>query len=594
MTRTRDILLFLALVLLTTPAAALERPEISRRETVAVSPGVLATSEPVALDLFGRAVVLEPTETKVGSGGRSIWLGRVRDDVDSVAAFVTSGERVTGYIRVGGASYELHPQADGSHALEEVDVSQLPDELLPVVPERSPPSVQPRASLDTDNVQAADDDADPGDVRLLVVYTPGAAAELVDPESAIELAVALTSDAFENSHITASIELAGMAEMDFGSSDLWVGTQLTQLTSPDDGIADEVHALRDELEADLVMLVTDARGACGVSNLLLDLSIDSAVNAFSVTHFSCMSAGFTFSHELGHAFGAGHDREAGCVGLFPYSCGYRRDDQDDPWRTLMAYPCAGTGCPRILYFSSPDVSYRGVPTGVGGPPDVATDNAKTISLAAPTVASFRGQSVVPRNVSATSDRLDGVMISWSAPPLPIVAYRIERFDHWRDDDPSAAWSTLAPPFMDDSAEINREYYYRVAPFTFGLVQGPASSLVRGFRRSSTCGDGTVDANGEQCDGGRCCDDECLIEPETICGRPVTGPVDATCTSTAPNAADCLRIFWASTGLATCERPCLCDVNVDTSPGITPTDALACLGAAVGNDVSLTCSCSETD
>jgi len=342
------------------------------------------------------------------------------------------------------------------------------------------------------------------------------------------------------------------------------------------------------------MLVSEARGACGISNLLLDLSIDSAANAFTVTHFSCMNAGFTFSHELGHAFGAGHDRVAGCVGLFPDSCGYRHESDVASWRTLMAYPCAGTGCPRILYFSSPDVRYQGEQTGVGGEPDVATDNATTISLSAPTVASFRGPSLVPRNVVATADRTDGVLVSWTAPQLPVAAYRVQRFDRWSDDKPGAVWSARTSPFLDDTAEVNREYYYRVAPFTMDLIQGPASSLVHGFRRNSTCGNGEVDPNGEQCDGGSCCNDLCLIEPESICGRPVTGPADSTCSLSVPSALDCLRIFNASTGLEACDRPCVCDVNASTGPGITPTDALICLGAAVGDGATFDCSCSDTD
>ena len=584
--------------LLALSSAVPDRPEITERRIVGVSPDALAESQPVSLDLFGTELVAEPSRIETTADGKTIWLGRVRDRADSLVAFVASGGRVTGHVAVDGETYAIRPLADGTHALDRVDVSELPDELPPVEPKRKEPGPCPDAPGEPSEPGAPSVAAADGidTIRLLVVYTPGADDALVDAESSIQLAVTLTNVAFTNSLVATPVELAGTAEVDFATSDLWMGSQLVQMTSPDDGIADEIHALRDDLEADVVMLVSDARGACGISNLLLDLSIDSAADAFSITHHSCMGAGYTFTHELGHALGAGHERQAGCVGLFPYSCGYRREGPVNFWRTVMAYPCAGTTCPRILHFSSPDVFYLGEPTGIGGDPSVATDNAKTLALAAPTVASFRGPSLVPRDVRASENLLEGVRVSWTAPVLPAAAYRVQRFERWSDEAPSAEWTVGSSPFLDDTIAPNGERYYRVAAFTSSLVQGPASSLVRGFRRSASCGNGRPDAaSGEQCDGGSCCDGDCLIRPDAICGRPVTGPLDATCSSSVPTAADCLRIFNASAGLEPCEPACICDVNGDSNArGITPTDALACLAAAVGGDVALECSCTEPE
>lgn len=565
-----------------------EHPEVSRREIVSLTPGALGTAAPVAIDLFGEEIVVEPTSTETTHAGQGVWVGSVRDRAGSLAVFVTSGARVTGYLELDGKTFELHPRADGSHELDEVDLSKLPDELPPLEPRRRPPADDCGASRTPSSPRAtADDGIDV--VRVLVVYTAAAAAELVDPASAIQLAMTLTNIAFANSQVRAAVELAGTSEVSFDESEAWMGTQLVQLTQPDDGVLDEVHTLRDELDADVVMLVSESRGACGISNLLLDRSIDAAADAFSITHFSCMNAGYTFTHELGHTLGAGHDRAAGCTGLFPYSCGYRNEGVTG-WRTLMAYPCAGIGCPRILNFSNPEVSFLGEPTGLSGDSSVATDNARTITLAAPTVASFRGASLVPLGVAATHDLSDAVRVDWFAPALPVDGYQVERFDRWSDRAASKTWSVSSSSFSDDTAELGVEYYYRVAAYTPDRVQGPASSLVRGLRRSADCGDGDVDSNGEQCDGGTCCSDDCLIEPAAICGRPVTGWLDATCGGGDPTAVDCLFIFNSAAGLERCEPACLCDVNTTTQPGITATDALVCLGAVVGGHAALDCSC----
>jgi hypothetical protein len=572
----------------------LDRPEIVARQVGGVNPRALALSQPIALDLFGEEIVAEPTSIELTPEGRTVWTGRVRDVASSLVVLVASDERVTGHLALDGESYAIRPLSDGTQVIDRVDITQLPDELPPIEPTRKAPTGQVVTGKSPSVPPlTASDGID--EIRLLALYTPAAGDALVDPGSAIQLAVTLTNLALANSLVSTPIVLAGMAEMDFGTTDIWMGSELIQLTKPDDGIADEAHVLRDELAADVVMLVSDSRGACGISNLLLDLSIDSAENAFSITHHSCMGANYTFTHELGHTLGAGHDRQAGCVGLFPSSCGYKHEGFLDLWRTVMAYPCNGATCPRILNFSNPHVSYLGDPTGIGGDSSVATDNAGTIAIAVPTVASFRGPSLVPLNVTATEDLFDGVRVDWVPPAVPAAAYRVQRFDAWTDKAPSRVWSVGAPPFFDDTIESNGERFYRVSAFTMGLVQGPASSLVRGFRASDTCGNGDVDdGTEEQCDGGSCCDDECLIEPAAICGRPVTGMTDSTCSLRMPSSADCLFIFNAAAGLDRCEPACLCDVNAATSPGVTPTDALLCLSAAVGDPAPLHCTCPASE
>ena len=52
---------------------------------------------------------------------------------------------------------------------------------------------------------------------------------------------------------------------------------------------------------------------------------------------------------------------AGSSGRYSYSYGYQ--DPDENFRTVMSYNCPG-GCTQIEYFSNPNVTYMGDPTGI--------------------------------------------------------------------------------------------------------------------------------------------------------------------------------------------------------------------------------------
>ena len=68
-----------------------------------------------------------------------------------------------------------------------------------------------------------------------------------------------------------------------------------------------------------------------------------------------------------------------------------------------------------------------------------------------------------------------------------------------------------------------------------------------------------------------------------CSLPVTsGPI--------PKASDCLFILGTAVGSRTCTPECVCDT--DASGGISASDALRCLRAAVGQPVTLNCPCAS--
>ena len=103
------------------------------------------------------------------------------------------------------------------------------------------------------------------------------------------------------------------------------------------------------------------------------------------------TTGSTFIHEAGHALGANHDRYTSIQGWNTGGDGglSSLDDREgynygyclpgNKYATITSYPwncpknAASERIERILYFSSPDVSYEGVPTG-----DSLNNNARYI------------------------------------------------------------------------------------------------------------------------------------------------------------------------------------------------------------------------
>jgi hypothetical protein len=226
-------------------------------------------------------------------------------------------------------------------------------------------------------------------IDLLVVYTPASRAPASlqgGIEPLIDLGVAETNTAFANSGINSRIRLVHVAELDYSEGfQTSIQTLLSRLSSPNDGHMDEVHALRDQYQADLVQLIgSSTSGGCGVGYLMRGSSNRLFERqAFSYTAARCISPGYTLAHELGHNLGSNHALgDPGGFGAFNYSYGYK--DPEHGFRTVMAYPCEPESCPRVLHFSNPDVSYNGHPAGAA-----FADNARSINNVRALVANFR-------------------------------------------------------------------------------------------------------------------------------------------------------------------------------------------------------------
>lgn len=236
-------------------------------------------------------------------------------------------------------------------------------------------------------------------IDLFAVFTPAARNVMggwADVNQAIGDGIEEINRAFTNSLIDAQIRLVGVSEVDYTESGN-VATALAELMLTDDDVIDEVHGWRDCAGADLVAMFLDANngfafgfGTGGVPQL-----------GFSVSSIQLTIINQVFSHEVGHNFGCGHQRDlnGSCGGgyippdMTQSSCGhiFSVPGQGD-FRTINV----SGATPRIEHYSNPDVSYpvgdpNGESTGVADSPDpdLAANNARTANLTGPTIATYR-------------------------------------------------------------------------------------------------------------------------------------------------------------------------------------------------------------
>jgi hypothetical protein len=246
------------------------------------------------------------------------------------------------------------------------------------------------------------------------------------------------------------------------------------ITWKTDGCLDSVHQLRDIHGADLVSFWVDDGGPyCGIAWLMTEATAAFESLGFSVVDRDCATGNYTFGHELGHNMGAQHDRYvASQNGVYEYSFGYVY--KPDRWRTIMAYStdCFDSGfyCSRIPYWSNPNITINGVPTGIMSEHPDSADNSKTINGILPTVSNFRPSSF--------SEPIPDIELNGSDGPLYIAqgaTLLIEvSLDAGNYSGASADWWVLA-------VTPTGEWYYFDYPFSRWRYAGSLDNISTSYQ-----------------------------------------------------------------------------------------------------------------
>jgi hypothetical protein len=288
-----------------------------------------------------------------------------------------------------GNDFEISLSRKGSQQIQKANVSPVPfscgtefsDFLLPKTINRD--ATAPEFHDDT----VLNAFVETPIIDVLVVYTESART-LVGGTSAmlaaIDHAITETNQALVRSDAFVLVRLAGTRRITYNSVDS--ETDLMRLHDKSDGHMDEIHQDRDSRGADVVTLWTErnyggraylaARTTMRPDNFAFNVcGIAPYDTLFNITH--------TFAHEFGHNMGCGHDKEnqSSVDPSFPVAYGWRWLGSDNIlYRSIMAYEPGE----RVLYFSNPNVVFKGGATGSS-----SANNAYTMTSTASLVSRFR-------------------------------------------------------------------------------------------------------------------------------------------------------------------------------------------------------------
>jgi hypothetical protein len=344
---------------------------------------------------------------------------------------------------------------------QSLEIPMVDDDITPFIDSQNPISA----------AQSADDGSR---IDVMVLYTNGMAA--AHPGSQIETRIQhlidLANDALSNSNISTQFNLVHSEMMNYPDDSLNGMSEALYDLTDNTGVFDNVENLRTEYGADQVTLVRRyVDEGCGLAWLP---RYNNAGLAYAIVHDGSKTDGsgwycsdLAYVHEIGHNLGCAHDRaNAGTSGRFSYSYGYQ--NPSEKFRTVMSYNCSG-GCPGIDYFSNPDISYNGDPTGIAAPSPSSADNAHTINQTRVGMAGYRDE--VQPSITVISPDGDEVwrkdtshMIAWSSSNLT-GNIKIELFqggildttiDLDADDTGSFSWT------VPQSLSLGTEYRIRIS------------------------------------------------------------------------------------------------------------------------------------
>lgn len=353
---------------------------------------LFADQHAASISLEGRTLVLFPEHRQVHEQLDAVSVrGRVGEDGTFVVARGPAG--IEGGVWMGDRVYTIRgSHAGGAYEILPYELDQVGagcgGALEPgVIPPAGDAAAGPSAQIDRRSRGGVEP------TRVLVVYNEDAQGDVSDINAYIAAMIASANEAYENSVTdVVEIELAGAYLLDEQFSDDF-GTVLRQVTNRHDGVGDTMHSLRDATDADVIAMLVDQPGYCGIAWL----APGNTEYAMSVSDTDCALGNLTFAHELGHNQGCAHDPDNSGSSSAPYGYGHRWNN--DSTRSVMAYS-PGT---RVPHFSNPDVLQGGFPTGIAN----ERDNARVLDETHDAMSTMRlgDGSGIDEDGDSVTDRL---------------------------------------------------------------------------------------------------------------------------------------------------------------------------------------------
>ena len=305
------------------------------------------------------------------------WSGEISGTFAS-STFVVSDGKITGSIRdENNQLYRIEHVGDDVHALTQIDESLFPPSAKPVL--LNMPGVKNDAYL---ALASAATSANPVEIDVLVAFTPAARNAYTNIHALIGLAIEETNQSYRNSDIHIRLNWVDTVEFNYTEHSNWEGMLKDFAASP------IINERRNASGADVAMLILNHSSYCGMAYMY-----PSATHAFGLVHYGCATGNYTFGHELGHIQGAGHNEQESSNPYFTYGHGYIHPSStlSQNFRTIMAYACPGSSCPKIQHWSNPNKSHNGITLGTAN----KNNNARVLNETAAMVAGFRNRPVPP-------------------------------------------------------------------------------------------------------------------------------------------------------------------------------------------------------
>jgi hypothetical protein len=404
---------------------------------------------------------------------RFTWRGSGRDAEELVVLNVNK-QNVNGVIHLKDGFFLLEPLGGGIQILTLVDQTKFPPDDPSQASLRRKASSSPNGSIAGPSLklnQIKSTLVNPV-IDILVVYTAAAASSVADIGNLIDNAISVTNTIHSNSDVSASVAAVHTAQVSYTETgNLETDTERLQGTS--DGYMDNVHTLRDQYGADVVVLLVDEGDYAGWAYAIEA----SSSGAFATVRTEEAVSNYTFAHEVGHLVGGRHDDDPATTPR-AYAHGYAKKT-GSTFKTVMA---VWEGASRIPNWSNPNVNYNGSPTGTSDYNNVA----RVWNERASTVAGFKTPPAptAPYNLVITNANNNG-----QAPHLSWEHAQDSWFDHYniyRCSDQgqcqfTVIGTTTSKSYTDYDVIINTSssitFYYYVTTVNSNSLESSGSNTV---------------------------------------------------------------------------------------------------------------------